>query len=93
MSEKEWEIFIKDIKKLFCKLLKKYSIDVIESRLELELLDWNFIDPKVEISERDNLFGGTFYAINITHYTKENHQYLFTTLDIFESNLEEYERD
>ena len=93
MSEEEWEIFKKDIKKLFCKLLKKYSIDIIESRLELELLDWNFIDPKVKITKRDNLFSGSFYAINIIHYTKEYHQHLFTNLDVFESNLEEYERD
>lgn len=93
MSEKEWEIFIKDIKKLFCKLLKKYSIDIIESRLELELLDWNFIDPKVKIKRDTNFFNGPFYIIEIEHYTRAGHQYLFTSLDIFESNLEEYERD
>lgn len=93
MSEREWEIFNKEIKKLFCKLLKKHNIDVIESRLELELLDWNFIDPKVKIKRYPNFSTDPFYAIEIEHYTRMGHQYLFTTLDIFESKLEEYERD
>ncbi len=91
MSEEEWEIFKKDIKKLFCKLLKKYSIDIIESRLELELLDWDFIDPSVKIAKRDNFFSGQLYTINISHYTNQGHQYLFTSIDVYK--LEEYERD
>ena len=81
-----------EIKEAFCKLFIKFdgNIDIISARLELLLLDYDFIEPSVSISSFIKR-GEIMFNIGIHHYTKENHQYLFTDfVEVSETRLKQY---